>query len=96
MAKEVRSQACEAVFLNAHLPGPARQLPEVPFRIMAAMHDDRFRKPNVGMWDELKRLYGQQDITIGEFSPLSLPCAPLIPSRFGAVVLCWGCGRPPG
>lgn len=60
-------------FKLAHLPGPphralpgcARQLPDVPFRILAAMHQDGFRKPNAGMWNALRRLYGQHDVTIG-------------------------------
>ena len=60
------------------------------------MHDDGFRKPKEGMWNELKRLYGQQDVTIGEFNHASLPYPPLTPSRFGAVVLCWGRGGPSG
>jgi hypothetical protein len=82
-------------FLTCPLTLP-RQLPEVPFRILAAMQDDGFRKPKVGMWNELKRLYGQQDVTIGEFNPVSLPFTPLTSSRFGAVLLCWGRSRPSG
>jgi hypothetical protein len=30
------------------------------------------------MWSELKRLYGQQDVTLGKFNPISPLDAPLM------------------
>ncbi|KAL1745447.1 polynucleotide kinase 3 phosphatase-domain-containing protein [Schizophyllum fasciatum] len=58
-------------------PGPLRTwkekmttlafaLPKVPFRLFAATEKDGYRKPMIGMWNELERIYAAEGITINK------------------------------
>ncbi|CAK5280699.1 unnamed protein product, partial [Mycena citricolor] len=42
----------------------AAAIPDVPFRLFAATAKDRFRKPMIGMWEELERLYTADGVQI--------------------------------
>lgn len=41
------------------------QLPDVPFRLLAATAKDRYRKPIPGMWYELERIFAEENVSIG-------------------------------
>ena len=47
------------------------QLPDVPFRILAACAKDEYRKPMLGMWNELERIFKEHDVEIGRFKARS-------------------------
>nr|GAT47436.1 predicted protein [Mycena chlorophos] len=42
----------------------ASALPDVPFRIFAALKKDKYRKPEVGMWEELETLFAADSVEI--------------------------------
>ncbi|KAF7302559.1 hypothetical protein HMN09_00890400 [Mycena chlorophos] len=42
----------------------AAALPDVPFRIFAALKKDKYRKPDVGMWEELETLFAADNVEI--------------------------------
>ena len=45
------------------------QLPEVPFRVFAAGHYDFYRKPLPGTWTVLERVFGEDNVKIGQNCP---------------------------
>lgn len=51
------------------------QLPDLPFRIFAATAKDHYRKPMIGMWEELERLYAEDGVQIGTHVTWLLPQA---------------------
>ena len=46
------------------IPSIASELSDVPFRIFAAIAKDGFRKPMPGMWDELERIFAEDNVQI--------------------------------
>ena len=50
----------------------AEQIPDVPFRLFAAIEKDSYRKPMPGMWYELEKIFAQEDVQIGQCPCLSL------------------------
>ncbi|KAJ7361229.1 polynucleotide kinase 3 phosphatase-domain-containing protein [Mycena albidolilacea] len=46
----------------------AAKLPDLPFRIFAATAKDHYRKPMIGMWEELERLYAEDGVQIDKKS----------------------------
>ncbi|KAJ7582486.1 polynucleotide kinase 3 phosphatase-domain-containing protein [Mycena floridula] len=46
------------------IPSIAAAIPDLPFRLLAATAKDGFRKPMIGMWTELERIYKEDDIDI--------------------------------
>lgn len=48
-----------------HLLKQVLQLPDVPFRLLAATAKDGYRKPIPGMWYELERIFADENVTIG-------------------------------
>ncbi|KAJ7733566.1 polynucleotide kinase 3 phosphatase-domain-containing protein [Mycena maculata] len=42
----------------------AAALPEVPFRLFAATGKDNYRKPMIGMWEELEKLFAEDGVQI--------------------------------
>lgn len=45
------------------------KLPDVPFRILAACAKDEYRKPMPGMWNELERIFKEDNVEISRFQP---------------------------
>ena len=43
------------------------QLPDIPFRILAAAADDEYRKPMLGMLHALKDIYASENVEMGKF-----------------------------
>lgn len=56
-----------AVSFPNPFPHRREQLPDVPFRILAASAKDGFRKPMPGMWNELERIFAEDGVRIGEW-----------------------------
>ncbi|TFK42832.1 polynucleotide kinase 3 phosphatase-domain-containing protein [Crucibulum laeve] len=46
------------------IPLIADALPTVPFRIFAATSKDNYRKPMIGMWSELERIFAEEGVEI--------------------------------
>ncbi|KAF8212218.1 polynucleotide kinase 3 phosphatase-domain-containing protein [Mycena galopus ATCC 62051] len=46
----------------------AAAVPQLPFRVFAATGKDKYRKPMVGMWEELEKLYAEDGIQIDKTS----------------------------
>ncbi|KAJ7284504.1 polynucleotide kinase 3 phosphatase-domain-containing protein [Mycena rebaudengoi] len=46
----------------------AAALPAVPFRLLAATARDNYRKPMIGMWQELEKIYAEEGIQIDKSS----------------------------
>jgi len=54
------------------------QLPDVPFRILAACAKDGHRKPMPGMWSELERIFKEHEVEIGRFKARSRICQSML------------------
>lgn len=77
----------------------SRQIDDVPFRVLAALDRDKFRKPNIGMLEYLLRMYAERGWEIGEYRvQLAGHERGSADSRPQEIVLCrrrgWACGRP--
>ncbi|KAI0027835.1 polynucleotide kinase 3 phosphatase-domain-containing protein [Vararia minispora EC-137] len=46
------------------IPSIAKAIPDIPFHIFAATSADGFRKPMVGIWRELERIFAEDGITV--------------------------------
>lgn len=49
------------------------QLKDVPFWMFAATARDEYRKPMLGMWWELEKIFNAQGVKIGEETPQDDP-----------------------
>ncbi|KAJ7070578.1 polynucleotide kinase 3 phosphatase-domain-containing protein [Mycena amicta] len=46
----------------------ADTIPNIPLRIFAAAAKDNFRKPMIGIWDELERIFAEDEIKIDKYA----------------------------
>ncbi|KAJ8078404.1 DNA kinase/phosphatase Pnk1 [Marasmius tenuissimus] len=63
----ISNQALKAVALKAwkeKVPSIATSLSSLPFRILAATAKDYYRKPMIGMWTELTRIFKEDGVEI--------------------------------
>ncbi|KAL0947240.1 hypothetical protein HGRIS_013361 [Hohenbuehelia grisea] len=57
-------QAAKLQVWKQKIPLIADALPDVPFYLFAATAKDGFRKPMIGMWTELERIFAEADVQI--------------------------------
>ncbi|KAI6043096.1 polynucleotide kinase 3'-phosphatase [Pisolithus marmoratus] len=71
------------------VPLIAAALPDVPFRILAASARDGYRKPMLGMWYELERIFKEQGVEIDKASSFYVGDAAGRPDDFASTDRKW-------